>query len=307
MDRGLPADRLRRACCSRPAAGLDGMAAGIRGRSFTWLQPTAVLGAVLAGLITVAGRGVVGVGRRGRPDRPGAASTPCRPYVRSAMIAPERVRVLALELDGDQVAVLGAGRRPDPAGRRGPRVRLRRLDDRPAADRGRGAAAGRRHRPTPTSRPTLRDLGIGFVWVSGASEEQQSRIDNTPGLGAASGNLEATVWQLQPPVTRETERRAGAAPRRGRRPPLAGRAGRRRTRRRWPPAGSRASGCRAAIRAGSRRRSRLPCAGCCSSRRWSWSWRRCWRRRASGGPRSAIPPSRRAEPPRSGVADCEQP
>ena len=52
--------------------------------------------------------------------------------------------------------------------------------------------------------PALRDLGIGFVWVSGATEEQQSRIDNTPGLGAASGNLEATVWQLQPPATRET-------------------------------------------------------------------------------------------------------
>ena len=61
--------------------------------------------------------------------------------------------------------------------------------------------------------PALRDLGIAYVWVSGATEEQQSRIDNTPGLGAASGNLEATVWQLQPPATRQTDRRRGASPR----------------------------------------------------------------------------------------------
>ncbi|HEU5484486.1 MAG TPA: hypothetical protein VFU98_06235, partial [Microlunatus sp.] len=52
--------------------------------------------------------------------------------------------------------------------------------------------------------PQLRDLGIGYVWVSGATTEEIARIDNTPALGTASGNLDATVWQLQPAVTRVT-------------------------------------------------------------------------------------------------------
>ncbi len=184
------------------AAGMDGMSAGIRGRSFTWLQPTAVLGAVLVGLTTVAGAGWwLWAGAGGPMDRVSLDALP--PYVRSAMSGPERVRVLALELNGDQVtfSVLADD--------------LTRLGD---ADRG-FAYGGSTVAPELTQdvvlrlaagttdsdiAPALRDLGVGFVWVSGATEEQQSRIDNTPGLGAASGNLEATVWQLQPPATRET-------------------------------------------------------------------------------------------------------
>jgi hypothetical protein len=50
--------------------------------------------------------------------------------------------------------------------------------------------------------PQLRSLGIGYVWVSGATTEEIARIDNTPELGSASGSLTTTVWQLQPPVTR---------------------------------------------------------------------------------------------------------
>jgi hypothetical protein len=140
-------------------------------------------------------------GAGGPTDRVSLDSLP--PYVRSAMVGPERVRVLALQLNGDQVAysVLSDD--------------LTRLGD---ADRG-FAFGGSRLAPQQTQdvvlrlaagttdsdiAPALRDLGIGFLWVSGATEEQQSRIDNTPGLGAASGNLEATVWQLQPPATRET-------------------------------------------------------------------------------------------------------
>ena len=183
-------------------AGLDGVATGIRGRSFSWLQPTAVLGAVLAGLITVLGAAWwVWAGADGPIDRVRLDALP--PYVRSAMSSPDRVRVLALNLDGDQArySVLTDD--------------LTRLGD---ADRG-FAFGGSTIAPLETEdvvlrlatgtadsdiAPDLRNLGIGFVWVSGASEEQQSRIDNTPGLGAASGNLEATVWQLQPPATRET-------------------------------------------------------------------------------------------------------
>ena len=36
--------------------------------------------------------------------------------------------------------------------------------------------------------PQLRSLGIGYVWVSGATTEEIARIDNTPALGTASGS-----------------------------------------------------------------------------------------------------------------------
>jgi hypothetical protein len=50
--------------------------------------------------------------------------------------------------------------------------------------------------------PQLSDLGVGYVWVRGAGEEERARIDNTPGLGAASGTAEGTVWRLEPAVSR---------------------------------------------------------------------------------------------------------
>ena len=52
--------------------------------------------------------------------------------------------------------------------------------------------------------PQLRSLGIGYVWVTGATTEEIARIDNTPALGTASGSETTTVWQLQPAVTRVT-------------------------------------------------------------------------------------------------------
>ena len=38
--------------------------------------------------------------------------------------------------------------------------------------------------------------------MTGANEEAQARIDNTPGLGAASDNERSIIWQLEPAVTR---------------------------------------------------------------------------------------------------------
>ena len=82
--------------------------------------------------------------------------------------------------------------------------------------------------PTPTSPRSSRDLGIGYLWVTGAGEDVISRIDNTPGLGTASGNEQGTVWQLDPPVAR-TVLVDGAA-----RVPLAGATGHRAAGRRRP-------------------------------------------------------------------------
>ena len=50
--------------------------------------------------------------------------------------------------------------------------------------------------------PQLSDLGIGYIWVTGATDDVTSRIDNTPGLGVASGNDQGTVWELDPAVSR---------------------------------------------------------------------------------------------------------
>ncbi len=184
------------------AAGIDGVASGIRGRSFSWVQPTAVAGAVLVGLTTVAGAGWwLWAGADGPIARVQDDALP--PYVRVAMQSPAGVRTLALELDGDRAryAVLADD--------------LFRLGD---ADRGfsyGGSARANADVEVVVLRlaagtadsdivPALRDLGISYVWVSGATEAQRSKIDNTPGLGAASGNLDAIVWQLQPPATRES-------------------------------------------------------------------------------------------------------
>ena len=58
--------------------------------------------------------------------------------------------------------------------------------------------------------PHLGRLGIGYVWVTGADEATLSRIDNTPGLGTASGTERGTVWQLNPAVSRRTLEADGA-------------------------------------------------------------------------------------------------
>ena len=184
------------------AAGIDGVAAGIRGRSFSWVQPTAVAGAVLVGLTTLAGAGWwLWAGADGPISRVRDDALP--PYVRVAMQSPARVRTLALELDGDRArySVLADD--------------LFRLGE---ADRGfsfGGSIRANAEVETVVLRlaagtadsdivPALRDLGISYVWVSGATEAQRSKIDNTPGLGAASGNLDTIVWQVQPPTTRES-------------------------------------------------------------------------------------------------------
>jgi hypothetical protein len=186
------------------AGGLDGLAARIGRRSFSALQPLSVLAGVLAATVTVgAAAWWVLAGASGPIQRTSLEALP--PYVRNAMLGDAGVRVLAVELAGDQAryAVLADDQ-----------IRL--------GDADRGFAYGastaapgevedlvlRLLAGTADSdiAPQLRDLGIGFLWVQGASEDERSRIDNTPGVGTASGSGPATVWQLQPPVTRITVR-----------------------------------------------------------------------------------------------------
>src|SRR4029450_8400831 len=51
-------------------------------------------------------------------------------------------------------------------------------------------------------KPQLAGPGVGYIWVTGENEDIKARIDNTPGLGTASGNERGIVWKLEPAVAR---------------------------------------------------------------------------------------------------------
>ncbi len=180
--------------------GVDGMSAELAGRSFGWLQPVSVLSAVAIALVSLGGAvWWVLAGARGPIDRTRLDAIP--PYVLNGMRTPQHPRLLALDLSHGpaRYAVLSDGHL--------------RLGD---ADRGFtfGGSVSAREQVDDLVvrlvagtadldiRPQLGELGIGYLWVTGAGEDVTSRIDNTPGLGTASGNERGTVWQLQPAVAR---------------------------------------------------------------------------------------------------------
>jgi GT2 family glycosyltransferase len=180
--------------------GIDGLLAELGERSFSWLQPISVLAAVAVAAVSLAGAAWwVVAGVQGPIVRTRFDAIP--PYVMNGMQTPNHPRLLALDLsDGPaRYSVLS--------------------DDYPrlgAADRGYtfgGSVDAREQVDDLVVRlvagtadsdiaPQLADLGIGYLWVTGAGEDVISRIDNTPGLGTASGNEQGTVWQLEPPVAR---------------------------------------------------------------------------------------------------------
>jgi GT2 family glycosyltransferase len=182
--------------------GVDGLAADVKRRSFSWLQPTTVLAGIVAGLVTVgAATWWVAAGAHGPIERTALDAIP--PYVLNTLTDDARARVLAIDLShGDaRYSVLA-----------GDQVRLGDAD-RGFAFGGSAAAADRvddlvvrlvAGTADSDISPQLRELGIGSVWVAGANEDEQSRIDNTPGLGTASGNERGTVWQIAPTVSRAT-------------------------------------------------------------------------------------------------------
>lgn len=132
------------------------------------------------------------------------------PYIRNSQTSPAGTRTLALRMDGDKLSyALVEGDLP-------------RLGD---ADRG-FAFAGSTTMQSRTSSIVARlaagsgdaelatelsSLAVGHVWVSGASQEQKTRIDNVPGLGSASGDERAYVWTV-PETTGRAVVEGGAEP-----------------------------------------------------------------------------------------------
>jgi hypothetical protein len=182
--------------------GVDGLRRDLRRRSFTWLQPIAVLAGLLVGLVTLLGAGWwIWAGAAGPIDRDQLTALP--PYVLNALQSDERVRVLAVDLSGSkaQFAVIA-----DDQIRLGDADRGYTFGGSVAAPAQAADLVVRLVAGTADSdiAPQLSELGIGLVWFTGASEEEKARIDNTPGLGAASGNARGTVWQLEPAVSRSS-------------------------------------------------------------------------------------------------------
>jgi GT2 family glycosyltransferase len=181
-------------------AGLEAMAAELSSRSFSWLQPASVLASVAVAVVTLTSAGWwVWAGSRGPIDRVHLDAIP--PYVLNAAASDTGTRVLAIDLSSgragysvvadDQVRLGDADRGFTFGGSETARQQVEDLVVRLAAGTADADLASQ-----------LADLGIGYVWVSGADEETKARIDNTPGLGAASGNEASIVWKLEPPVTR---------------------------------------------------------------------------------------------------------
>lgn len=196
------------------AVGIDGLSDELRGRSFGWRQPTSVVaGLVVVTAVVSAAGWWVWTGASGPIDRQRLDTLP--PYLRNAMLSDAGVRVLAIDLKATPSA--GDLERADgtPGEARysviaGDQLRLGDADrgftfggsteaSAQVADLVQRLVAGTADSEIALQ---LRDLGIGYVWVSDATIEEIARIDNTPELGTASGNQDATVWQLPPPVTR---------------------------------------------------------------------------------------------------------
>jgi GT2 family glycosyltransferase len=180
--------------------GLDGFSMDMKERSFSWLQPGAVLAGIAVCLVSLGGAvWWLLAGAHGPIERTRLNAIP--PYVMNAMKSDAHPRLLAINLsDGSaRYAVLADDQI--------------RLGD---ADRGftfGGSVLARDQVDDLVVRlvagtadddiyPQLADLGIGYVWVTGASQDIAARIDNTPRLGTASGNDRGIVWKLEPAVAR---------------------------------------------------------------------------------------------------------
>ncbi|QGN31504.1 glycosyltransferase [Microlunatus sp. Gsoil 973] len=180
--------------------GVDGYSQELGGRSFSVVQPLSVLAGVLAALISLMGAGWWLLdGMSGPVHRTQLTAIP--PYIVDAQTGPNQVRTLAIDLRGGRAAYSVVA---------GDQTRLG--DPERGYSLG-GSVVAREQVSSVVSRlvsgsgdtdlaPDLADLGINYVWVSGADDDARSRITNTPGLSPASGSATGVVWQLTQPTSR---------------------------------------------------------------------------------------------------------
>jgi GT2 family glycosyltransferase len=191
------------------AIGFGRVPAALTSRSFGPIH----LGTGLVGLAAIAALLVgavwwVAAGAAGPVQRTELEELP--PYLRNAMLSDARTRILAIEFDGEA-----------------PRWSLIAGDQLRLGDADRGLAFGgsgsmEQRTDNMVARlvggagddrvaDDLTSIAVAHVWVRGATPEQRSRINNTPGLGAASGDDTTTVWSV-PATTGRMVITGGAAP-----------------------------------------------------------------------------------------------
>ncbi|MDO5498798.1 MAG: hypothetical protein Q4F67_03850, partial [Propionibacteriaceae bacterium] len=148
----------------------------------------ATIAALLAGLVWWVVAGATGPVRRTEVDE-------LPPFIRNVMVADARTRTLALEFDGDvpHWSLVADNQN--------------RLGD---ADRGLafgGSGSMQQRTSSMVARlvsgagdervaDDLASMAVSHVWVSGATDEQRSRINNTPGLGGEAVLGDTVVWTV---------------------------------------------------------------------------------------------------------------
>ncbi|WP_432558446.1 glycosyltransferase family 2 protein [Granulicoccus sp. GXG6511] len=182
------------------AVGFGPVAQALMRRGFgvahigTALVALATVVALLAGIVWWVVAGAAGPVRRTE-----VAELP--PFIRNAMQSDARTRTLVLEFDPAATAATEA-----------PRWSLVADDQNRLGDADRGLAfAGSGSMQQRTSSMVARlvsgagdervaedlaSLAVSHVWARGATEEQRSRINNTPGLGAEAVLGETVVWAV---------------------------------------------------------------------------------------------------------------
>nr|NLI49600.1 glycosyltransferase family 2 protein [Propionibacterium sp.] len=172
------------------AVGLDGLRAEIASRGFGRRHAAVYATAVVAVLSIAVGAGWWLVAGAGGLERRSEAAVPA--FIRKDAAAGAS-RILALAFEGDRV---GWGLLEDDLPRLGDGERGLAFGGSPEAAALAGSVAHRLAIGSGDERivPDLHRLGVGHLWVTGASSEQRAAISNAPGLGVGSADEQGANW-----------------------------------------------------------------------------------------------------------------
>ena len=190
---GMPVALVLAALVLAAAIGADGVVARLRGRSFGWRQPSALLLAVLTGLVPLAASGWWVL--RGA-DGPVQADQPLQvpAYIAAEMRTPRGARTLVVRA--------GAQRSPTYVLLRHDRYSFADLAVAPGPSASASVAAAVHALTVNQNLAAVRQLarlGIRYVYLAddtGPGGSLTQDLDATPGLARASAPAGAAVWQL---------------------------------------------------------------------------------------------------------------
>lgn len=173
------------------AVGLDGLRAEIATRGFGGHHLAVYAAAVVSVVAIAAGAGWWLVAGSGGLERR-AATVPA--FIRKEAAAGTS-RVLALRFEGDRI---GWALLEDDLARLGDGERGLAFGGSPEATTLAGSVAQRLANGSGDERivPDLNRLGVGHLWVTGATPEQRAAISNAPGLGVGAADEQGANWSV---------------------------------------------------------------------------------------------------------------